>query len=63
MKPCKTIANETIVRTKPKLGRNDKVMIKNLKNGEIKELKFKHAEKFLVDGEWLLLENNWLKFD
>tara|TARA_Y100000991_G_scaffold72507_1_gene54517 strand:- start:7630 stop:10974 length:3345 start_codon:yes stop_codon:yes gene_type:complete len=49
---------ETIVRTKPKLGRNDKVMIKNLKNGEIKELKFKHAEKFLVDGEWLLLENN-----
>ena len=33
---------ETIVRTKPKVGRNDKVTIKNIKNGESKTLKYKH---------------------
>ena len=48
---------ETIVRTKPKVGRNDKVTIKNIKNGEIKTLKYKHAEKLIESGDWLITEN------
>ena len=49
---------ETIVRTKPKVGRNDKVTIKNIKNGESKTLKYKHAEKLIESGDWLITENN-----
>jgi len=49
---------ETIVRTQPKVGRNDKVTIKNIKNGEIKTLKYKHAEKLIAGGEWLMTKNN-----
>ena len=48
---------ETIVRTKPKVGRNDKVTIKNIKNGESKTLKYKHAEKLIKSGDWLITEN------
>ena len=48
---------ETIVRTKPKVGRNDKVTIKNIKNGESKTLKYKHAEKLIESGDWLITEN------
>ena len=48
---------ETIVRTKPKVGRNDKVTIKNIKNGESKTLKYKHAEKLIETGDWLITEN------
>ena len=48
---------ETIVRTKPKVGRNDKVTVKNIKNGESKTLKYKHAEKLIESGEWLITEN------
>ena len=47
---------ETIVRTKPKVGRNDKVTIKNIKNGESKTLKYKHAEKLIDSGDWLITE-------
>jgi len=32
---------ETIVREEPKIGRNDRVIIKNVMNGESKEVKFK----------------------
>ena len=49
---------ETIIRTKPKVGRNDKVTIKNIKNGESKTLKYKHAEKLISGGEWLIHQNN-----
>ena len=49
---------ETIVRTQPKVGRNDKVTIKNIKNGESKTLKFKHAEKLIAGGDWLITKNN-----
>ena len=45
---------ETIVRTQPKVGRNDRVNIKNLKTGETKELKYKHAENFISSGEWIM---------
>ena len=48
---------ETIVRTKPKVGRNDKVTIKNIKNGDRKTLKYKHAEKLIESGDWLITEN------
>ena len=48
---------ETIVRTKPKVGRNNKVTIKNIKNGESKTLKYKHAEKLIESGDWLITEN------
>ena len=49
---------ETIVRTQPKVGRNDKVTIKNIKNGESKTLKYKHAEKLIASGDWLITKNN-----
>ena len=49
---------ETIVRTQPKVGRNDKVTIKNIKNGESKTLKYKHAEKLISGGDWLITKNN-----
>tara|TARA_S200000501_G_scaffold67351_1_gene58814 strand:+ start:1154 stop:4495 length:3342 start_codon:yes stop_codon:yes gene_type:complete len=45
---------ETIVRTQPKVGRNDRVNIKNIKTGEIKELKYKHAENLISNGEWIM---------
>ena len=49
---------ETIVRTQPKVGRNDKVTIKNIKNGESRTLKYKHAEKLISGGDWLITKNN-----
>ena len=49
---------ETIVRTQPKVGRNDKITIKNIKNGESKTLKYKHAEKLIASGDWLITKNN-----
>ena len=45
---------ETIVRTQPKVGRNDRVNIKNLKTGETKELKYKHAENLISSGQWIM---------
>ena len=43
---------ETITRGVPKIGRNEKVEIKNNDTGEVKTLKFKQAEKLLLSGEW-----------
>lgn len=48
---------ETIVRDKPKIGRNDRVTIKHVMNGENKTLKYKQAEPLLVKGEWVLIED------
>ena len=45
---------ETIVRTQPKVGRNDRVNIKNVNTGETKELKYKHAENLISSGEWIM---------
>ena len=42
---------ETITREVPKIGRNEKVEIKNNDTGEVKTLKFKQAEKLLLSGE------------
>ena len=47
---------ETIVRNQPKIGRNDKVSIKNIKTGENKQLKYKQAEPLIAKGEWVIFE-------
>lgn len=47
---------ETIVREKPKIGRNDKVTIKNVMSGETKSMKFKQAIPMLDKGDWVLIE-------
>nr|AOE09214.1 preprotein translocase subunit SecA [uncultured bacterium]CBL87356.1 protein translocase, SecA subunit [uncultured Flavobacteriia bacterium] len=47
---------ETIVRQQPKIGRNQKVLIKNISNGEEKELKFKQAEVLIKKGDWVLIK-------
>ncbi|MEP3836618.1 MAG: preprotein translocase subunit SecA [Algibacter sp.] len=48
---------ETVVRDKPKIGRNDRVTIKHVMNGENKTLKYKQAEPLLAKGEWVLVED------
>lgn len=52
-RPQKT---ETIVRERPKIGRNERVTIKNVMSGESKTVKFKQAEPLLNKGEWVLIE-------
>ncbi|MGX1024530.1 preprotein translocase subunit SecA [Psychroflexus sp. MBR-150] len=49
---------ETIVRDKPKIGRNDIVTIKNIETGENKSLKYKKALPMLNQGQWVLVEQN-----
>ena len=46
---------ETIVREQPKIGRNEKVTIKNVMNGEEKEVKFKQAIPLIEKGQWVLV--------
>ncbi|MDX1271413.1 preprotein translocase subunit SecA, partial [Bizionia paragorgiae] len=48
---------ETIVRDKPKVGRNDKVTIKHVMSGENKTLKYKQAEPLIAKGEWVIIED------
>ncbi|MEO0902034.1 MAG: helicase-related protein, partial [Bacteroidota bacterium] len=48
---------ETIVREKPKIGRNDRVTIKNVMSGESKTVKYKQAEPLIDKGEWVLIED------
>ena len=45
---------ETIVREVKKIGRNEKVNIKNVTTGETKTLKYKLAENFIKKGEWII---------
>ncbi|MGB1971517.1 MAG: preprotein translocase subunit SecA, partial [Flavobacteriaceae bacterium] len=47
---------ETITREMPKIGRNDRVSIKNTVTGENKSLKFKQAEPLIKSGQWVLVE-------
>ncbi len=47
---------ETIVRESPKIGRNDRVTIKNIMSGESKIVKYKVAEPLITKGEWVLTE-------
>ncbi len=45
---------ETIIREKPKIGRNEKVTIKNITTGETKTIKFKQAEPLIKNGGWVI---------
>ena len=45
---------ETIVRERPKIGRNEKVVIRNVSTGETKTIKFKQAEPLINKGEWVI---------
>ncbi|MDB2314213.1 preprotein translocase subunit SecA [Flavobacteriaceae bacterium] len=45
---------ETIVRERPKIGRNEKVVIRNVTTGETKTVKFKQAEPLINRGEWVI---------
>ncbi len=45
---------ETVVREQPKIGRNERVTIKNVMSGEEKEVKYKQAIPLLEKGTWVL---------
>ncbi|WBX75174.1 preprotein translocase subunit SecA [Tenacibaculum ovolyticum] len=45
---------ETVVREQPKIGRNEKVTIKNVMSGEEKDVKYKQAIPLLEKGTWVL---------
>ena len=47
---------ETVIREMPKIGRNEKVIIQNVKNGEEKTIKFKIAVPLISSGEWILID-------
>lgn len=47
---------ETITRERPKIGRNDRVTIKNVMSGESKTVKYKQAEPLIDKGDWVLTE-------
>ncbi|MBU2996562.1 preprotein translocase subunit SecA [Cellulophaga baltica] len=47
---------ETITREAPKIGRNDRVTIKNVMTGESKTVKFKQAEPLITKGEWVITQ-------
>ena len=47
---------ETIVRERPKIGRNEKVTIKHVMNGENKTMKYKQAIPLIDKGDWVLVE-------
>ncbi|MFK5957403.1 MAG: preprotein translocase subunit SecA [Lutibacter sp.] len=47
---------ETIIRTERKIGRNEKVTIKNVMSGENKSLKYKQAIPLIQKGDWVLIE-------
>ncbi len=48
---------ETVVREQPKIGRNERVVIKNVLSGEQKEVKFKQAIPLIEKGEWVLINS------
>ena len=48
---------ETIVRDRPKIGRNDRVTIKHVMSGENKTLKYKQAEPLIAKGDWVLTDD------
>jgi len=47
---------ETIVRERPKIGRNEKVTIKHVMSGENKTVKYKQAIPLIDRGEWVLVD-------
>ena len=49
---------ETITRNQPKIGRNDRVTIKNVANGESKTVKYKQAIPLIENGTWVITEHS-----
>jgi preprotein translocase subunit SecA len=49
---------ETFVREEKKIGRNDKVTIKNVMNGESKTMKYKQAIPLIDKGQWVLVDED-----
>ena len=47
---------ETIVRSERKIGRNERVTIKNINTGESKTLKYKQAIPLINKGIWVLFD-------
>ncbi len=47
---------ETIVRAERKIGRNERVTIKNVLSGESKEVKYKQAIPLIENGSWVLTD-------
>lgn len=47
---------ETVVREQPKIGRNERVTIKNVTTGESKTIKFKQAEPLIRSGSWVITQ-------
>ncbi len=47
---------ETIVRSERKIGRNERVTIKNVMSGESKVVKYKQAIPLIQKGEWVLID-------
>jgi len=52
--PQQQQVTETIVRDQPKIGRNDRVTIKNVMSGENKTVKYKQAEPLIAKGQWVI---------
>ncbi|TCP25642.1 protein translocase subunit secA [Tenacibaculum skagerrakense] len=48
---------ETVVREQPKIGRNERVTIKNVMSGEEKDVKYKQAIPLIEQGTWVLHNN------
>ena len=48
---------ETVIRENRKIGRNERVKIKNIQTGEVKEIKYKQAEPLISKGNWNIIEN------
>ncbi|MCA0931455.1 preprotein translocase subunit SecA [Lutimonas saemankumensis] len=49
---------ETIVRTERKIGRNERVNIKNIATGESKTVKYKQAIPLIEKGQWVLISED-----
>ena len=47
---------ETITCESRKIGRNERVTVKNIQNGEKRDLKFKQAQNLINSGNWILVE-------
>ena len=47
---------ETIVRDRPKIGRNEQVTIKHVMSGENKSMKYKKAIPLIEKGDWVLID-------
>ena len=45
---------ETVVREKKKIGRNEKVTIRNISTAEEKVVKYKVAENLIKNGDWVI---------